>query len=1273
MLKKIIILIFIIFFINQVSAFVKAQVVSIELPGQATEADGSYNLSAGTYDAQIVLNRNPYIFNGTAYPGYDGYRLSSLAIKLAITNGSMQITDDGLPFTTDQLKYASGLTSGASNSLSLIQCVALSDVAPGTVLVYNFQIVYSGVGTLQVDLSLSGTSEYRIAHADTGADYLSMSEEDLGDLIIKDPDAGNTPPTITSGNGDTATVSVSENQAAVTTVEATDLDGDTVTYSISGGDDAGKFSIGGSSGVLTFISAPNHEQPADSNSDNVYIVEVTAADGNEGSDTQTISVTVDNVNEPPVITSNGGGATAAISVDDGQVGVTTVAATDEDGDTITYTVTGGADQYMFIINSSSGEMKFSIVPDYNFPADDGEDNVYDVEVTVSDGNGGSDIQTISVAIAQLSSVPSIKSDGGGETAAVTVEEAQTAVTTIQAADIDGDVITYSISGGDDAALFEIDSATGELTFAGAPDFEQPSDSNSDNIYVVEVTATDKDGSDSQTISITVTDVDDTIRITSDGGGKTADVTAAENQIAVTTVTAIENDGDVITYSISGGDDAGFFAIDSASGVLTFTSEPDYENPGDSNGDNIYVVIVAAADKDASTSQTINVTISNVDDSPIITSNGGGDSASVNILENQTAVTTVKATAQGGGLQYSISGGADSGLFSIDADSGVLTLNIAPDYESPSDGDSDNIYIVQVSATNLDGSDSQSVAVLVMNVNESPEITSGGGGSAANVSCLENNVGVTTVTAIDIDSSVLSYLITGGADASLFAVNSTSGLLTFTSAPDYENPSDSNGDNVYVVVVSVMDIGGLTDSQTINIQVSDSNDPAVIISNGGGDTARVYIEERIAEVTKVVATDQDGDTVSYSITGGEDSSAFMIGGGGELYFISAPEYLTPYDSDGDNVYVVDVSVSDGSGGTDTQTIRVVIGDAIEPEDAVELDLQVHKKSEGLGTLSYSGRLEIGRVITVIAVPASGYRVKSWSGTDGKEAVNEQAVTLKKNQHKVVVQFEEVPVQKVISAKFQAGKTRSLHDDSFDIHGILGAGADHIPDSDAVVKVEVLDSDGNTIFSQSIDYNDSSFSNKWPKSIIYKDKSIVQGKLNYFQYDINKGKFRLSAKGQDLTGWVAPLSLSIDIGDYAAFMILYDQGTNDTINGKKYMPRQFMFGSTASLTVDSQKIKTAKDGTQSGKVSGRFSSSINPLEHTLTSAEILIGDYSQILTLEKHAKKDRYMYKRSKDADPDVQYIDKATFDVDKAEFVISFKNADFDIDQETFGITFGWDE
>jgi hypothetical protein len=106
------------------------------------------------------------------------------------------------------------------------------------------------------------------------------------------------------------------------------------------------------------------------------------------------------------------------------------------------------------------------------------------------------------------------------------------------------------------------------------------------------------------------------------------------------------------------------------------------------------------------------------------------------------------------------------------------------------------------------------------VNDPPAITSNGGGATASKSVPENQTSATDVNAIDPNGDPLTYSISGGTDASAFKVDANSGVLTFATARDYEAPGDSNGDNVYLVTVTVSDGRGGSDSQQISVTVTD---------------------------------------------------------------------------------------------------------------------------------------------------------------------------------------------------------------------------------------------------------------------------------------------------------------------------------------------------------------------------------------------------------------------------------------------------------------------
>src|SRR5206468_12871697 len=123
-----------------------------------------------------------------------------------------------------------------------------------------------------------------------------------------------------------------------------------------------------------------------------------------------------------------------------------------------------------------------------------------------------------------------------------------------------------------------------------------------------------------------------------------------------------------------------------------------------------------------------------------------------------------------------------------------------------------------------GSDSQQISVTVTDVveapNQDPTITSDGGGATASKSVPENQTAVTDVDATDPDSDPLTYALAGGVDDSDFTINPTSGVLSFTTPPDFEAPGDANADNVYEVTVAVSDGRGGSDSQQISVTVTD---------------------------------------------------------------------------------------------------------------------------------------------------------------------------------------------------------------------------------------------------------------------------------------------------------------------------------------------------------------------------------------------------------------------------------------------------------------------
>ncbi len=289
-------------------------------------------------------------------------------------------------------------------------------------------------------------------------------------------------------------------------------------------------------------------------------------------------------------------------------------------------------------------------PDFEAPADAGANNVYNVTVSASNGAGLSIVQSYAVTITNVNEPPTFVTG-----AALSVDENEFVIATINVNDPEAAPLAFSLAG-PNAGLFSI-SAAGELSFGAAPDYEASPFPN--NVFSVDVVVSDGVNLPvTQTFNITVNDVNEAPVITS------LALAIDENGTTAMNVTATDPEGVAVTFtSTLTGADAALFTI-TAAGELSFINPPDFENPLDANGDNVYEVTVEATDGVASTQQPITVTVNNVSENPVFTL---GATAAAKFDENATGtVMTVLATAGtvGNTVAYTLQG-VDSALFSID--------------------------------------------------------------------------------------------------------------------------------------------------------------------------------------------------------------------------------------------------------------------------------------------------------------------------------------------------------------------------------------------------------------------------------------------------------------------------------------------------------------------------------------------------------------------------------------------------------------------------------
>jgi len=551
--------------------------------------------------------------------------------------------------------------------------------------------------------------------------------------------------------------------------------------------------------------------------------------------------------------------------------------------------------------------------------------------------------------------PIITNPDGNASASLSVSENQTTVTDVDATDADGDPLSYSISGGADQALFDINSSTGVVVFLAAPNFENPTDGDTNNTYVVEVNASAAGDWDTQIITVTVLDANDAPVIAAPAFGTTVAVKEG-NTYVVRIVGSDEDAGTVLSYEISGAaaDDSNF-TID-ASGNLSFNSTPDYENPLDSNKDNVFQVEVVVRDATAEARLSVDVNVTNENDNPPVISTHDGN-ASITLMhnENELVVADVNATdADGDQLTFSIFIPADDANFSIDSN-GTLRFVVPPDYEA---NGTDNNHTVTISVNDGLNSVQQTFTTLIVDLDEQPpQFTSFGGALQVSLSVDENEIFVADLNATDDKVPNPIFAIAGGLDSnsSIFDLNETTGILSFKSPPDFENPLDSNKDNVYQVILSASDVLSGSATQTLTITVNNKNEPPQVVQSS------FIVHEDSPQQIELVATDPEGLADVFINLLINPSHGTLTGptAGSSLQLTYAPNP----DFNGPDQFIV--SVGDGEFESN-QTISI----------SVKATLTLNKV--GAGTVSGAGSYFAGETITVTATPDPGYRFMGWSG-------------------------------------------------------------------------------------------------------------------------------------------------------------------------------------------------------------------------------------------------------------------------------------------------------
>jgi len=292
-------------------------------------------------------------------------------------------------------------------------------------------------------------------------------------------------------------------------------------------------------------------------------------------------------------------------------GYTAIAA-DASGnsDSFLYSLSGGMDQSLFALDSNTGDLVFNMTPDYEVPADANVDNIYEVEVTADNGAGTILIQPVTITVTDVQEELHFINDTA--TVAISFPENGTHVVYDANATAFLGSISYSLSGAD-AGAFNISASTGQFSFITPPDFETKS-----SYQVTIIAANGIDPDVSLSLAVNIIDVDEFSPVFTSASSVSVAENTDSNSYFYTSV-ATDLDG-VISYSLSG-IDANDFYLSSSTGGLRFNYKPNYEQPVDADGDNVYNLVISASDGTHTTSLNFTVTVTNVEEAPVITLNG----------------------------------------------------------------------------------------------------------------------------------------------------------------------------------------------------------------------------------------------------------------------------------------------------------------------------------------------------------------------------------------------------------------------------------------------------------------------------------------------------------------------------------------------------------------------------------------------------------------------------------------------------------------------------
>ncbi|WP_183451189.1 putative Ig domain-containing protein, partial [Microvirga lupini] len=621
-----------------------------------------------------------------------------------------------------------------------------------------------------------------------------------------------------------------------------------------------------------------------------YAITVTATDDAGASISSSFTLTVDNVNDAPVVSIELADQTASED-EPFTFAVPENAFTDADGDTLTYTATlANGDPLPAWLAFDPMARTFSGTPAQT------DAGTLSITVTASDGTATVS-DTFDLAVGATNDTPVVVSEIAD---AATAEDAGYSYdASIHFSDPDGDALTYSATGLPN--WLTLDTATGMLS--GTP-------ANADvGPYTITITASDAQGSASSEFVLTVTNTNDAPVVATEIADQSTNEDAPYSYNAAQHFA--DDDlihADSLTYSATGL--PAWLSIDAATGLITGT--PANADVGS------YTITVTASDGEASASSTFALAVDNVNDEPVLVTALADQAAS----EDEPFAFTIPedsfSDGDGDTLTYTASlanGDPLPAWLAFDQ----LTRTFSG---TPSQADAGTLSIT-VTASDGTTSASDTFDLTVGGTNDAPEVVSPIVDTSAAEDAIYSYDASTHFS--DPDGDSLAYTVTG---PSWLSIDAATGILFGT---------PTNGDvGEYQVTVMAEDPSGAEISISYTVTVNNTND-APVVTTEIADQSTEEDAPYSYDAAQHFADDDliHGDSLTYSASGlpawlSIDAATGQITG-------------TPANEDV-GAYTITVTASDGEasasstfalsvGGTnDAPVVSIELADQAASEDA-----------------------------------------------------------------------------------------------------------------------------------------------------------------------------------------------------------------------------------------------------------------------------------------------------------------------------------------------------